>query len=717
MELEPRIPLDPLLKETALFVCTIQQCSTSIIQRKFGVGYNRATRIVDQLEAIEVVGKSKGSFDREVLFLDCPDIDGLIEKYIADMQNEAPDGYEDDEISIQQMDKVKLDGIDFYISKMCPSNYISYIEKDVDRNCFIGEIGNCGISKKRVIESQYSRILKYRIEMQFLNWQKLEERKLELGENRYKRISYGIEYFDAERFARDLDARSKHDLEAIASILPDCMTQQNSLDLEEIFKCPKNNKPKPLPLFDKAMTGWDKEHILELDEIPEEPIPPLKESYLPQLSWKDSFWGRKKKKEQQACDEYKEAYKEYENALEKWNEEVEKIKKASALKKEEHESARNAAMRSFREKDARKQDEWEKWDKMCRDSVKVCEEEKERFNEKYFAKEKGAIEDYCSIVLDKSAYNYPVAKEFVIEFQDNGLLVIEYRLPDISDLPKYKECKYVSREARPKAVSQTELNKIYDKMLYDISLRCIYELFDTDCARAVSAICFNGWVRTIDKATGNNVTNCILSVQVEKNEFARFDLRNVDSKLCFKSLKGVSANKLCQLTPIKPILNIKKEDKRFIESKNVIKNVNNSINLASMNWEDFEFLVREIFEKEFSANGGEVKITQASRDGGVDAIAFDPDPIRGGKIVIQAKRYTNTVSVSAVRDLWGTVMNEGAMKGLLVTTSDFGVDSYNFVKDKPITLINGANLLFLLEKHGTHAKIDINKARIKNQMN
>lgn len=38
-------------------------------------------------------------------------------------------------------------------------------------------------------------------------------------------------------------------------------------------------------------------------------------------------------------------------------------------------------------------------------------------------------------------------------------------------------------------------------------------------------------------------------------------------------------------------------------------------------------------------------ITQASRDGGVDAIAFDPDPIRGSKIVIQAKRYTNTVLI------------------------------------------------------------------------
>jgi restriction system protein len=50
-----------------------------------------------------------------------------------------------------------------------------------------------------------------------------------------------------------------------------------------------------------------------------------------------------------------------------------------------------------------------------------------------------------------------------------------------------------------------------------------------------------------------------------------------------------------------------------------------------MDWLDFENLIREIFEKEFSQNGGEVRITQASRDGGVDAIAFDPDPIRAGR--------------------------------------------------------------------------------------
>ena len=130
-----------------------------------------------------------------------------------------------------------------------------------------------------------------------------------------------------------------------------------------------------------------------------------------------------------------------------------------------------------------------------------------------------------------------------------------------------------------------------------------------------------------------------------------------------------------------------------------------------MNWEDFEHLIREIFEKEFTSTGGNVKVTQSSRDGGVDAIAFDPDPIRGGKIVIQAKRYTNVVGVSAVRDLYGTVLNEGATKGILVTTSDYGSDSYNFAKDKPITLLNGSNLLHLLEKHNYKARINIKEAR------
>ena len=97
--------------------------------------------------------------------------------------------------------------------------------------------------------------------------------------------------------------------------------------------------------------------------------------------------------------------------------------------------------------------------------------------------------------------------------------------------------------------------------------------------------------------------------------------------------------------------------------------------------------------------------------GGIDAVAFDPDPIRGGKIVIQAKRYVNTVDVSAVRDLFGAIINEGATKGILVTTSYFGPDAHSFARGKPITLLNGSNLLHLLAKHGHPARIDLEEAR------
>lgn len=55
--------------------------------------------------------------------------------------------------------------------------------------------------------------------------------------------------------------------------------------------------------------------------------------------------------------------------------------------------------------------------------------------------------------------------------------------------------------------------------------------------------------------------------------------------------------------------------------------------------------------------------------------------------------------------------SEGASKGILVTTSDYGPDAYEFAKGKPLVLLNGGNLLHLLEKHGHRAKIDLVEAK------
>ena len=289
---------------------------------------------------------------------------------------------------------------------------------------------------------------------------------------------------------------------------------------------------------------------------------------------------------------------------------------------------------------------------------------------------------------------------------DDKILLISLSLPDFERVPMRKLNKKGMDYLKP---SKTEINKVTEYCTYMIAIRTIYETYFYDHLKYINNIALNGSVESFNKSTGNLETNTILSLLTKREEVEKLNLNNLDPKECFRSLKGVSAAKIQEKIPIQPIITFEK-DKRLVDSKDILENLKEE-NLAVMKWEDFEHLIRELFAKEFSQEGAEVKITQASRDKGVDAIAYDPDPIRGGKFVIQAKRYTATVDVSSVRDLYGTIMNEGANRGILVTTAKYGSDSYEFARDKNITLISGSELLGLLSKHGYNFKIDINEAR------
>ena len=67
--------LDPLFEDAARLVVIHQQGSTSLIQRKFAIGYNRAGRIMDQLEKAGIVGPTQGSKARDVLCVDDNDLE------------------------------------------------------------------------------------------------------------------------------------------------------------------------------------------------------------------------------------------------------------------------------------------------------------------------------------------------------------------------------------------------------------------------------------------------------------------------------------------------------------------------------------------------------------------------------------------------------------------------------------------------------------------
>ena len=230
------------------------------------------------------------------------------------------------------------------------------------------------------------------------------------------------------------------------------------------------------------------------------------------------------------------------------------------------------------------------------------------------------------MVLSRSEYPDGFPADASVDFiEDTRTVVVDYCLPDISALPTLKEVKYVATRGAFQEVHVTEawLNRTYDSVLYQIALRSLYELFQSDTAGAIDCVVFNGWVNSIDKAVGKEVNACVLSVQATKVEFMDINLAHVEPKACFRKLKGISAAKLTALQPVRPILQLNKEDKRFVPAHNVADSLDGSSNLAAMDWEDFEHLIRQLFEEEFSAEGGEVKITQASRDDGNAAIQED----------------------------------------------------------------------------------------------
>jgi len=299
------------------------------------------------------------------------------------------------------------------------------------------------------------------------------------------------------------------------------------------------------------------------------------------------------------------------------------------------------------------------------------------------------IKNYFELVLERSEYPDSITISPAVVFDSfSKIVAIEMELPNPTSLVQVNEYKYSpSKGITEKPLKKAEIESNYNSLVAQIALRTIHEICEADYQRSVDIVVFNGWVQGVDKKSGEDFLNCIISLQVGRTEFEQIKLERVDPAECVRHLRGVSAGSLINLAPVRPILQLNTADERFITAMNVLDELEEKTNLAVMAWQDFEVLVRDLIRKEFAHDGCNVEVIRASRDAGVDAIAFDTDPIRGGKFIIQAKRYHNLVPVGAVRGLYGTVVNEGAVKGILITTSHYGKDAIAWQLEPPYSVI------------------------------
>lgn len=287
---------------------------------------------------------------------------------------------------------------------------------------------------------------------------------------------------------------------------------------------------------------------------------------------------------------------------------------------------------------------------------------------------------------------------------DSKRVVLELEVPRVSVVPREKSARRLKTtgEIRYAYRTDADVRRIYTNYLAQIALACLSAFFDLSEEAIVETAVVNLFTIAPDPATGQVGETTLLSVMATRTEIEAIDLKSVDPVSCIRHLSATVSRSPAEVVPVKPLATVDKTDERFVADADVLSDLDHCPNLMELSPTEFEGLVQNLFAK----MGLDTKQTRASRDGGVDAIAFDPRPIIGGKIVIQAKRYKNIVGVSAVRDLFGTLQNEGGSKGILVTTSGYGKASFEFAKNKPLELIDGAGLLFLLREHaGIDARI------------
>jgi Holliday junction resolvasome RuvABC ATP-dependent DNA helicase subunit len=125
---------------------------------------------------------------------------------------------------------------------------------------------------------------------------------------------------------------------------------------------------------------------------------------------------------------------------------------------------------------------------------------------------------------------------------------------------------------------------------------------------------------------------------------------------------------------------------------------NLSDNLQTLSGQDFEKLIEALLTR----MGFKTEMTSTTGDGGIDIIAVLDKAIVGGRYLFQCKRFApdNLVGAPMVRDFYGAVTADRAVKGILITTSEFTVQAREFARRVGVELIDLEQLQkLLLEYH------------------
>ena len=359
--------------------------------------------------------------------------------------------------------------------------------------------------------------------------------------------------------AEQMNADAKSTMQELDQLLERTLTIDDRLDwasLVEIEQFKSSIPRRPFITYDENDTPVDIEYLTIPDPKPIEPeVPPkpLANEYTPQVGFMDKVMFRENRLVQEAHEAYKADLNHWQNSAEQNNR---KHAKALQLWSDTAESIDKKNDHRYRQ---------------CIDDQKVWHAEKlehekksqivmERvaaFKNAYECKDPVAVEKYCTEVLSRSIYPDYFPDDIAVNYQpESKSLRVMIKLIHPDDLPTVASVSFVKSrdEIKPKDLSATAKNTLYANVARSIAVRTLHELIESDTADAIEHVIVNGYVDTVDLATGHDHDSVILSVYSTKTHFLGLRLDRVDATSCFEGLGGRGTTRgIAKLTSVDAI--------------------------------------------------------------------------------------------------------------------------------------------------------------------
>ena len=193
----------------------------------------------------------------------------------------------------------------------------------------------------------------------------------------------------------------------------------------------------------------------------------------------------------------------------------------------------------------------------------------------------------------------PLQSDLKIDLDlDARIALATIDVPDFNSLAIVKQ-RGGSRKTGWQSVPSNQKRRATETLLYALCIRAAYLVAASDEGNWFDTVAVNARQKWNDRATGQPRNGFIASLHATTGELRRLRLDQVDPKTCFFHLKGISTPSVEDVVPVRPIFTMNKDDDRIVPDRDVAEGLEPEANLAAMPWEDFEHLVRQLFEWEF----------------------------------------------------------------------------------------------------------------------